>query len=174
MEKILSRSSSTHLPSKIHNWLLFFCYMIAGCALLTLGSNLRIPFYPVAFTLHTLALSFIALTQSPRLAMASTLLYVLVAQTALGGFCFFGAASGYYVAFPLAAYVIARCARFLPKLAALSIGHCVIYLLGMLWLTPFVGIKTAFLAGVALFIPSDLLKMFLALSAASLWHRMKG
>ena len=49
---------------------------IFGCALIILGASFKIPFCPVPFTLQTLALYIVALTQTPQQAFYSTASYL--------------------------------------------------------------------------------------------------
>lgn len=174
MEKTLTQQTKTF------NAAAFFGLALLGCAFLVLSSLIQIPFYPVSFTMQTFAISFLALTQSPRLAFASVCCYLLCATTGLPVLCgnanslwLIGKSGGYLVAFPIAAYLISKLSDKLPKIVALSIGQGVIYLLGMLWLIPFFGLKIAFFSGVVFFIPSDILKNLLALGAASLWKKAR-
>src|SRR5436305_774791 len=90
----------------------FLCLSLVGCGLIILGSLAKIPFFPVPFTLQTLALFILALTQSPKQACGSALCYLLLATLGLPVFCgrsnpfwILGKCGGYLVAFPLAAYL---------------------------------------------------------------------
>lgn len=93
----------------------FICYAILGSLLISLGARLNIPFIPVPFTLQTLALFILGLTQSPQLAISSTLCYFLGGTLGLPVFpnggnplWMAGPKAGYLMAFPLAAYLIAK------------------------------------------------------------------
>lgn len=141
-----------------------------GCALIVLGSMIKIPLYPISFTLQTLAIYILALTQSPKQAFASALCYLVCAT--IGFPVFFGHANpfwiigksgGYLVAFPLAAYCIAQLRHKHSPITALLCGTCVTFTLGFLWLIPFFGLQVAFTKGVLIFIPSELFKVLAAI-----------
>lgn len=145
-------------------WIFIFKACL-GCALITLCSLVKIPFYPVPFTLQTLAVFIIALTQEPRQAFASGMCYLFCASLGLpvlcGGsnpFWIMGKCGGYLVGFPLAAYLISVLRKKCHPILAILCGQVVIFGLGFLWLIPFFGVKIAWLKGVLLFIPSGLLK----------------
>lgn len=142
-----------------------------GCALITLGSYIRVPLIPVPFTLQTLALFILALTQTPKQALSSSLCYLLCATCGLpvlGGaancFWIMGKSGGYLIAFPIASYVMARVKQSAPPFIALLSGQLIIFFLGWAWLVPFLGGDAAFLKGVAIFIPSAILKALSALA----------
>ncbi len=144
--------------------------VLFGTTLIILGASIKIPMYPISFTLHTLAIYLIALTQTPKQAFASVICYLLCATGGLPVLCghanplwFFGKSGGYLIAFPIAAYCIAKM-KYIQPLTALLCGACIIYALGMLWLIPFFGISIALTKGVLLFNPSEILKMVAALS----------
>lgn len=171
MEKVFSNRQKA-LP------LDFICLSLLGCGLITLSSFVKIPFYPVSFTLQTFAIFILALTQSPKQVMGSVLCYLLCATLGLPVLCghvnslwMFGKSAGYLLAFPLGGYLVAKLSQKIPALCALLCGQFVIYIGGFLGLVPFFGVKIAFLQGVLFFIPSDLLKNLMALGAASLWKK---
>jgi len=144
---------------------------LLGCGLITIGSLIRIPFYPVPFTMQTLVIFILALTQSPKQAFASVVCYLFCATAGLpvldgkmNVLWFTGKCGGYLIAFPIAAFVIARMRQRGSALIALLCGEAIILLIGGLWLVPFLGAKTAFIKGVLIFIPSALCKMFAALA----------
>lgn len=140
----------------------------SGSVFVSLCSLISIPTSPVPITMQTLAVFIIGLTQSPRTAAASLLFYLIEGSLGLPVFCgkanplwFIGPSAGYLIAFPIAAYLIARCSR-IPVLA-LCIGQGVMMLLGFAFLSTFIGVKSAFTSGVLLFIPSALIKIVIAL-----------
>lgn len=144
---------------------------LLGCGLITIGSWIRIPFYPVPFTLQTLAIFVLGLTQTPKQAFASAICYLVCASIGLpvldgkaNYLWITGKCAGYLISFPIAAYAIAKLRQKLPSLLALLIGETLILLFGYIWLIPFIGAKMAFTKGVILFIPSALLKAGAALS----------
>lgn len=158
----------------------FICYALMGSILISLGAHLNIPFIPVPFTLQTLSLFILGLTQSPRLAISSTLFYLLWGSLGLPVFpkganplWIAGPKAGYLIAFPISAYLISKSHSKTHPLTALLIGQAVIYLTGFLGLIPFVGISTAWMKGVVFFIPSGLLKCLAAAWIANHWNRWR-
>ncbi len=149
--------------------------VLISAALITLGAILRIPFYPVPFTLQTLAIFIIGFTQPPKQAVCSVICYLIwacIGLPVLGGpanpLWIIGKSGGYLVAFPIAAYCIAKL-RSQPLLA-LVIAHSLIWGLGWIWLACFFGPKVAFLQGIWLFVPSAALKALVAYLYAR-WRR---
>lgn len=151
--------------------------MLWATGLIILGSCLKIPFYPVSFTLHTLALYYIALSCAPKHAFASVWGYLALGTLGIPVFClhanpcwWMGKVGGYLWAFPFATYVMAKLRSKLGNFPALAIGGISILLCGALWLTPFIGLSEAFLKGALVFIPSELAKIGAALSLHK-WRR---
>lgn len=146
---------------------------ILGCCLIALCSQVKIPTQPVPFTLQTLAISLLALTQSPRQAFASVLLYLACGSAGLPVFAgkanvlwILGKCGGYLVGFPLAAFLTSSIARTRSPYLAVVMGQFVIYTLGFVWLIAYCGPITALCKGVLIFIPSDFLKNLLAIALA--------
>ena len=143
---------------------------LLGCGLITIGSLIRVPLYPVPFTCQTLAIFILALTQSPKEVLASVLCYLFCASLGLpvldgriNSLWITGKCAGYLISFPIAAYLIARLRQTFHPILALLCGQTIILLLGWIGLTPFLGAKTAFFKGVLLFIPSGILKAWTAI-----------
>ncbi len=169
------KKSLAAIPNLMENKeiLSFICLSILGCGLISIASLVKIRFIPVPFTLQTMAIFILAFTQSPKQALGSVMCYLVCASIGLPVFCgksnslwMMGKCGGYLLAFPIAAYLTAKIKSFSPLLAFIC-GQLVIYLIGFLWLIPFVGPATAFMKGVIFFIPSDLLKGMAALLVAS-------
>lgn len=155
--------SLPRLDQKIHH----IASSLLGCALITLASFIRIPCYPVPFTLQTLAVFFIGLWQTPRQAALSCICYLLLASVGfpvLGGKAnpswILGPTGGYLIAFPLAAFLLAffRKKTFL----AFLIAQAVIWFFGWIWLSFFIDPKAALWQGVILFFPSFFYKALAA------------
>jgi biotin transport system substrate-specific component len=173
MEKRIESSQVTYRELQ---WITLALF---GAALITLGSYIRVPMYPVPFTLQTLAILVIGLTQSPKQALGSVICYLLFASVGLpvlagkiNPLWFMGKCSGYLIGFPIGACLIAWMRKkFHPVLALLS-GEAVIFLMGWIWLTNLFGPKIAFLQGVVIFLPSEGLKILAALALSSVrWRK---
>ena len=149
----------------------FIGLAMLGCGLITVGSLIKIPIDPVPFTLQTLAIYILALTQSPKQAFASVICYLLCATAqlpVLGGnansLWMIGKCGGYLISFPIAAYTIARTRTKQPFIAVIIWGPALIFALGWTWLLPFLGPKEALIKGVFIFIPSEIFKGLAALA----------
>lgn len=158
----------------------FICLALLGSGLIALCSLVRIPFIPVPFTLQTLAIFFLGLTQSPRLALSSTLCYLFLGTLGLPIFSgrsnplwMAGPCGGYLIAFPLAVYLIAILKQKIHPFIAILCGQTLIYLIGFIWLIPFVGVTSAFMKGVIFFIPSGLFKNVMAIIIANYWKKRR-
>jgi biotin transport system substrate-specific component len=148
---------------------------LCGAFWITLGSLVKIPLYPVSFTLQTLVIYLLALTQKPKIAFSSALCYLLCGMVGLPVFCghanplwILGKSAGYLAAFPIAAYSIAQLRQTHSEIIALFCGMLIMFSLGFLGLLPFFGWQVALIKGVLIFIPSELLKILAAL------HYLKG
>lgn len=154
------------------------CLSLVGCGVITLFSLIKVSCYPVPFTLQTLAIFILALTQSPKQAFFSVLCYLFCGTLGLPVFCgqtnmgwMIGKCGGYYIGFLLAAYLIAFLRKFIPSFLAIVCGQLVIYTLGFFWLIPFFGISIAFHQGVVIFLPSALLKAAAATGFEIIWRK---
>jgi len=137
-------------------------YILLGATTIAAFGWVKIPFYPVSFTLHTFAILLIGLTFPPKLALSSVL-------------CYFGLYNptfitspylGYFVGFAIGAYYIAKTRSKYPAWIPCLITTLMIWIMGSLYLIPYVGLKTAIIKGSLIFIPSDLIKMTFALKFA--------
>lgn len=149
---------------------------IVGCAFISICSLVKIPLYPVPFTLQTFGIFVLALTQSPKHAFASAVCYLICASIGLpvlsgksNTLWLVQKCGGFLLSFPFAAYLASRMALRWRPIIALLCGQVVIYTMGMIWLIPMYGDQIALKQGVALFVPSDLLKNMAAIGAAHLW-----
>ncbi|MES2345396.1 MAG: biotin transporter BioY [Chlamydiota bacterium] len=151
----------------------FIRSVLFGCALIILGASIKIPLIPTSFTLQTFAIYILALIQTPKVALISTISYLLCASLGLpvfydhaNPFWLMGKSGGYLIAFPIAAYSIAYIRQKRSSITALFCGMAIIFTLGFLWLIPFFGVQVALFKGVLIFLPSELLKILGALRIA--------
>ena len=162
MEKTLQANS------KINNYLDTFAKTFLGSLVIFLAANVKVPFYPISFTAHTLAVFLIALTQKPRVALFSTLLYLgyeslgFSLSSGVDTFWLLTNKAGYLLGLPIAAYVISRLSSKISGFKAVIIGQSIIYLLGASWLALSVGLENALYYGVLIFVPSAVVKNYLA------------
>ena len=158
---------------------LYLVGALAGCAFITLCARIKVPFYPVPFTLHTLAIFILAFTQTPKQVFGSVVCYLLCATAgfpvlhgASNPLWIMGPTGGYLVAFPIAAYVTSKLSQRISPFLAFFVGEAIILGLGMVWLLFMIGPKLAWVQGALLFIPSDLLKGMVAIGIAKGWKRI--
>jgi biotin transport system substrate-specific component len=159
----------------------FLIFSLLGGGLIALCSLVKIPFYPVPFTLQTLAIAFLGLTQRPSQAFGSVMAYLLAATAGLpvlnGGLAnmlwILGPTVGYLVAFPFAASLIAFLKTRIHPLLAVLCGLTLIFASGFVGLVPLIGVSFAWSKGVLLFLASDALKGIAAYGAMRLWKKCK-
>lgn len=142
--------------------------------LLALAARVSIPLYftPVPLTLQTLAVMFIGATLGSRKGALAVLLYLtegalglpVFAGGAAGIVHLFGMRTGYFLGYLLQAYIVGS---FLERQLTFSFGRTMSLLLlscalqmglGVLGLSLFFGIKTAFAIGFLPFIAGETLK----------------
>jgi biotin transport system substrate-specific component len=148
----------------------------SGALALTLSAKAQVPFYPVPMTLQTLVLLVLAASFGARLAAATVALYLVEGLVGLPVFAgaaasplyMAGPTGGFLVGFLVAAALIGWLAergwdRSWPRLlAAMALGHAIVFALGFAWLAVLIGPGKAFAAGVAPFALATLLKTLLA------------
>jgi biotin transport system substrate-specific component len=151
---------------------------LAATGLLTLSAKVQVPFYPVPMTMQSLVVLVIGAAFGWRLGMATVMLYLLEGLAGLPVFAgtpekgvglayMMGPTGGYLIGFVAAAFVAGFLAergwtKSVPgALAALAIGHAVIFLFGFAWLAVLMGAGKAYLFGVAPFYAATLFKTLL-------------
>ncbi|ASA77789.1 biotin transporter BioY [Thermococcus sp. 5-4] len=145
-------------------------------ALTAVGAQISIPIGPVPITLQVLVVLLSGLILGMRLGFLSQLVYVAMGAVGLpvfanlqGGFAMlYGPTGGYIVAFPIAAFIAGYMAEKTGgktgMIGGSLVGIAVIYLLGWLRLSLFLGgdFHKALLIGVLPFVPLDIGKAALA------------
>jgi biotin transport system substrate-specific component len=159
---------------------------LTGSLIIALASQLAVylPFSPVPVTGQTLAVLMLGAVLGSRRGLISVLAYL--AEGAMGLPVFAGGAAGiarilgptggYLLGFALAAFVTGWLAergwdrQIIFTLLAMILGNIVIYVVGLGWLSIYVGMKNAVPMGLYPFIAGDLLKIALAtLALPSSW-----
>lgn len=159
--------------------------ILAGSLLLALAAQIAVPLYfsPVPVTGQTLAIMFIGATLGSRKALLTVLAYL--AEGALGLPVFscatsglaslLGLKAGYFFGFAIQAYLVGL---FFERQKTFSLPAALVALfsidllqlsLGALWLSLFVGVKSAMAMGFYPFILGETVKVLLA--ATSLYTR---
>jgi biotin transport system substrate-specific component len=175
---------------KIRGIVFDFLIIICGSLLVGISAKIRVylPFTPVPVTGQTFVVLMLgALFGSYRGAL-TMLAYLLegvlglpVFTSVTGAAALFGPTGGYLVGFIVAAYIVGRLSemgwdrRVLTTVAAMLIGDAVLLAFGFVWLTLLLAdVKTAFIAGVVVFLPGDILKITLAAAILPVsWKLMK-
>jgi biotin transport system substrate-specific component len=147
-----------------------------GALALALSAKVQVPSYPVPMTLQTLVVLALGAAYGARLGVATVALYLAegflglpVFAAALAGPAYMaGPTGGYLAGFLAAAALVGILAergwdRSWPfLLAAMALGHAVIFALGFAWLAVLVGPGKAFVLGVAPFAAATVVKTLLA------------
>ena len=154
--------------------------IVGGAVLVALAAQIRIStgLSPVPITGQTFAVLLVGASLGSVRALASLGLYVAAGLLGApvytgqnsGWEYFVGATGGYLIGFVLAAAIAGLLAerrwdrRFSSAVAAMLTGNVVIYLVGLPWLASVANLsfKETLEQGLALFLPGDLLKLYLA------------
>lgn len=158
-------------------WLIRAAGTVAFALLLALSARVRIPlpWSPVPVTAQTLTVLLLPAFLGPAAAASGAALYLLLGLSGLdffarggGGLYLFGPTGGYLWGFLLAALIVGTASRRFPRFsavfAAMALGEAAILLLGALQLAAVAGggWRWVLAAGVAPFLPGDLIKLLLA------------
>ncbi|KMO11801.1 biotin transporter BioY [Methylobacterium platani] len=155
--------------------------VLAGVLLVTLAAKVRIPFWPVPMTLHTLAIMALALSLGPRLAVATVLGYLAAGAAGLPVFSgtpergiglayMAGPTGGYLAGYLVAAGLVGTLAAgrgLLGRVAAMLAGLTAVYALGLAWLALSVPAENLVALGLAPFLLGDLVKVGLVAAGAA-------
>lgn len=158
---------------------------LLGSLALAAASQFEAPMWPVPMTLQTYAVLVIGAAFGARLAGATVALYLLEGAVGLpmfaggaGGFVhLIGPTGGYLVGFVFGAVAIGALAdrgwnkSLLGLLAAMTIGHVIIFALGLLQLQLFVGWPMAVSTGLTPFVLGSVVKTVAA--ALTVWLGMR-
>jgi biotin transport system substrate-specific component len=162
---------------------------VVGSLLLTISAKVQVPFWPVPMTMQTFAVVVIGMAYGWRLAGAAVLLYLVEGAAGLPVFAgtpergiglvyMAGPTGGYLAGFFLAAVLCGWLAergwdrRLVPALAAMLLGHAVIFVFGLGWLGQAIGVQKAIAVGFTPFLLGTVVKT--ALAAAVLWASWLG
>jgi biotin transport system substrate-specific component len=163
----------------------FAALAIGGALALAVSAKAQVPFYPVPMTLQTLVVLAIGAAFGARLAAATVALYL--AEGLMGLQVFAGAGAGpAYMAGPTGGYLVgflvaAGLVGWLAErgwdrslgwlLAAMVLGHLVIFAFGFAWLDVLIGPEKAWIGGVVPFFAATIVKTLLAWAlVAAAWR----
>lgn len=151
---------------------------LVGTLALTVSAKAQIPFWPVPMTMQTFVVLVIGMAYGSRLGLATLALYLLEGVLGLPVFAgtpekgvglayMMGPTGGYLLGFVVAAWVCGWLAERgfdrspLKSLAAMSVGHALIFVFGLAWLAQLMGLEKAFIVGVAPFWAATIAKTLL-------------
>lgn len=171
--------------------------VLLGTALITLAAKTNVPTWPVAVTLQSLAVAFLAAAFGWRIGVATVVAYLIEGALGLpvfatgGGIGYLvGPTGGFLIGFVAMAYVIGRAAdlgasgKVMTLGLAMLIGDALLFVLGFLWLLALGAsaawldqsnlVGSAFAKAIQPFLVWDALKMvFAALTVTGLWSLAK-
>ena len=143
--------------------------ILLGVAAIAAASNISIPLEPVSITFGTIVLMVIGLTYSKGEALSTVMSYLVIGAVGVPVFMNFGStilhmmgpSGGYLLGYVLAVYCMAymREKFALPMIYNCMLGHMLIYIPGVLWLSTFVGMEAAIYKGFIIYIPTGILKI---------------
>jgi biotin transport system substrate-specific component len=153
-------------------------FVLIGTLALTVSAKLQIPFWPVPMTMQTYVVLVIGMAYGARLGLSTIALYLALGaigapvfagtpEKGVGLAYMLGPTGGYLIGFLFAS---SCCAWFAARgfdrsvwktLAAMTVGHLVIFAFGVAWLTVLMGFSKAFAVGVAPFWAATIVKTLL-------------
>lgn len=159
--------------------------VVAGCLLMALAAQVRIPVSGtgVPMTLQSLAVLLCGLSLTPPRAVAAMLLYLGCGTLGLPFFAgglggLLGPTGGYLIGFVVAAGVVSSLkgngqVRFLRAVLAGLMGMVVLFAIGVGWLVVWLGgnVKLAIATGLVPFAVKTLVETLMAATLVGLWQR---
>ncbi len=151
---------------------------VLGSLLLAASAKVQVPFWPVPMTMQSMVVILLGMAYGSRLATATVLLYLAEGLAGLPVFAGAGAGpaymtgptAGYLLGFVLAAGVTGWLAERgwdrspVKAVAALAIGHALLFVPGVAWMAVLFGGEKAVALGLTPFLAATVLKT--ALGAA--------
>jgi biotin transport system substrate-specific component len=148
---------------------------VLGSLALALSAKIQIPFWPVPMTMQTLVVLMLGMAYGSRLALGTLLLYLAEGAAGLPVFAganaglayMSGPTGGYLIGFLFAAVLIGCLAERgwdrspLKALAAMALGHAVVFVPGVAWLSLLFGLDKAVALGLTPFWVATVLKTLL-------------
>ena len=145
-----------------------FLISLMGSFFIGLFANIKIylPFTIVPIVLQMQMVFLLVFLLGRKKAVLSVIFFLIQGGMGLpvfsGGFGLFGPTGGYLVGYLVAAFVIGEMVKgsrsYLKGFIAICVGTFVVYILGFLVLSFYLGVEKAFILGVLPFIPIDILK----------------
>jgi biotin transport system substrate-specific component len=161
---------------------------VLGSLILWASAKIHIPFWPVPMTMQTFAVLVLGAAYGWRLGSATVILYL--AEGAMGlpvfsgtpergiGIAYMaGPTGGYLIGFVAAVAFVGWLAErgwdhsLWRMLVAMTIGHALVFLFGLAWLTGLIGLEQAVAVGLTPFWTATVLKTALAAAVLPLAWR---
>ncbi|TPG52330.1 BioY protein [Roseomonas nepalensis] len=149
----------------------FWSQALLGSAVLAASAQVSLPMWPVPATLQTLAVLLLGALGGSRLGAAAVLLYIAEGAMGLpvfaagtgGPAALMGPTAGFLLGFVASAWIAGQAGQgALRQALVLAAAHLVVFVPGVLWLSGFVGLERAVMAGFVLFVPGTAVKTALA------------
>ncbi|MDR2244325.1 MAG: biotin transporter BioY [Burkholderiales bacterium] len=159
---------------------------VLGSLALAVSAKIQLPFGPVPFTMQTYVVLVLGALLGKRLACASVMLYLAQGLAGLPVFAIGGGLA--YLASPTFGYLVG----FLPMvmlvghftergfgrnlgscLLLMAAAHALLYVFGLMWLAPVIGLKQAYLIGLHPFLLVSIIKVIMAaVTVALAWKAL--
>ena len=146
-----------------------------GSLFLTISAKVQVPFYPVPMTMQTLVVLLIGMSYGLSLGAVTISLYIMQGIFGLPVFAngggvgyLIGPTGGYIVGFLISSILLGFLANrgwgktWKTTAIAMILGVCIIFLIGVSWLSVYIGLMPAVLNGFLPFIYADCLKIIIA------------
>ena len=161
---------------------------LIGSIILAVSSKVKIPFYPVPMTMHTLVVLILGIGFGWKLGLATVSLYLIegiigipvfsgTPEKGIGIIYFTGPTMGYLLGFLIAVYISGRFIydkNLIKNFLKLLLATSFIYILGMAWLGNLIGWdKPIFQLGAQPFLLAELFKILIATIAISQIKKIK-
>lgn len=181
-----AKTVTLNITPQSKTWIKTSAQVLLGTLYVALLSQVKIPLQPIAMTMQTFAVFSLALFLGSRKAFCSLILYLVAATAGLpvlagmniNPLWMLSPAAGYYLSFPLAAYIVGKGAEkskgtsSLWMVLGLCLAQTLIFVLGVTWLSFFIGFKDALVFGLYPFLLFDLIKLCAAFSTKQLGSRL--
>jgi Uncharacterized conserved protein len=164
--------------------------IVGGVCLLTLSAKVQVPFYPVPMTMQTLVVLMIGMAYGRLLGTATVVAYLLAGAAGLPVFAgtpergiglayMMGPTGGYLLGFVISVWLMGLLAErgwsssFVQSGVAMLVGHAIILVAGLAWLTGLLGFEKAIAVGLKPFLATTLVKCALGtVSIPPIWRAL--
>ncbi|MBY0282029.1 MAG: biotin transporter BioY [Alphaproteobacteria bacterium] len=163
----------------------FLAKAFLGSLLIAISAQITIPAWPVPMTLQPTALIFIGLIATPRIAVATVITYILEGACGLPVFHAFksgvphllNTTGGYIFGFIPMIYLISslkdKSQTFSYRFGISLLGYMTLYVVGISYLSLFVGFSTAIQLGFVPFLVKTIFSISFAILSTNLIHKFK-